>query len=192
MGAISRTGSLFFLAVLAGCGGGSFHQDTLQSQPHITIVFDSPSQGTQIIGNSVTISARAKSDEPVRSLRLLMDGNFLAMANGPAVQGTFSVAPGKHYLEAIAVGAQENRNFAFQQFDAVNKLQLVTNLPVAGSVLPSPLNISASVPQPNAGTKIMVDVDGKPVFVGGTSIAPSVPLTLGEHQITLLASDETG
>src|SRR5438876_8949319 len=80
----------------------------------------------------------------------------------------------------------------WRQFSALNKLQLVTNLPADGSVLPSPLSISASVPQPNVGTEITVSVDGLQVAAGGSTLKASIPLRLGTQLVTLSAGDSTG
>src|SRR5438105_1897767 len=192
MGRRERIASLALLGVLAGCGGGKFQQEPLESQPPLTIIFDQPSPGAQIIGDSVTVGVHATSASSVQSLRLLIDGSFLALANGPVLQGAFQVPAGKHWLEAIAIDGKNNRGFAWRQFSAANKLQLVTNLPADGSVLPSPLVISASVPQPNAGTEISVSVDGKQVFAGGAAIAASVPMTIGQHELRISAVDSTG
>src|SRR5437667_5985557 len=135
---------LSFLAFLAGCGAGSFQEKRPSLAPSPTISFDLPVTGEQIIGNQLSVSVHAHGASPVSSIRLLLDGNFLAMADGAVLQGTFQVAPGKHWLEAIAVDAQNNHGYGWLQFSAVNRLQLVTNLPADGSVLSSPLSISAS------------------------------------------------
>ena len=74
-----------------------------------------------------------------------------------------------------------------------SNLSLSITSPMTKMSAPSPVHVSGSTQGGSVGTRYEVAVDGQVAVQGeGDAVEADLPLTIGKHSITVMASDSTG
>jgi hypothetical protein len=167
--------------------------------PSVTIC--SPASGVTV-SSPVTVVATANSTKTVLYSQIYIDGIKQYQVNGPNVNTQLAMTPGQHRL---TVQSNDGSYFKATEYITVSDTSTggscspssstpSVNIcsPASGSTVASPVTISAAVHSANTVQYTQVYIDGvKQYQVNGSSVQTDLPLSAGQHRLTVSAYDGT-
>ncbi|HKW16317.1 MAG TPA: alkaline phosphatase family protein [Terriglobales bacterium] len=144
------------------------------------------------VSSPVRVQASTSNSSPVSAMQIYVDNVLKYQVAANSINTSLPISAGRHYLVVQSWDTTGGIHKRGVYVNVNSKAVVVTN-PAPGSVVGSPVQVSATAGGQTPITKMQLYVDGNSQFQSsGNTLNTSIALKAGTHSLSVEASDSAG